>query len=662
MRLALNILFLTVGILFQIESFAQCDPYFKNPHSIRNANYEINLQLDHEKKKILATEQLIWINTSPDTLNEMRFYMYLNSFKNMESTFMKSANNIFGQDITKRTSDTWGWIDITKLIDSNGSSLEYRYIQPSDDNTEDQSILSVALKEELLPNDTLILNMNFEAKMPKTIARMGYAKDDFFMFVHWFPQACPYVTKADGTWAWNSHQAHRRTEFFADFGNYDVKITTDKKFILGASGCLVSQIENSDNTITSHYHGEDLIDFAWTAYPSYEVMEDQWKHVYIRLLIPGEHCTHGQRLIQAVKNSLEYFEKHVGEYPYTYLTMVDPPMKGLRSGFMEYPTFITGGSFYAWPSNIRSIESLMIHEFSHQYFMGMVASNEKEEAWLDEGFVTFYEDCIMEEYYGKDQSLFNICGYAANNSSFTRNEYTSLDNLSLDIINQPGWKSKGDTKPIVYAKTATMLQTLKRLAGEEAFDKMMKNYFNRWKFKHPKSQDFYAVANEYLTDLLESKYGMDLNSFLDQSLNTTRYCDFKVGQLRHIPIKSKHGWFGNQDKIKYQEGKKTGHFLSKVRIEQLGTFEIPVEIEFYLDNGNVIKEIWNGKGRSKDFVFEGPSKVKSVHIDPEQKIFIDVDLNNNSYFSNPIDLSIKKYSAKAIYWFQNALQTVGFLF
>ena len=137
-----------------------------------------------------------------------------------------------------------------------------------------------------MPYDTLELDMYFTAKLPKTIVRSGYSKDDFHLFVHWFPQAGVFQQDEDGNWYWNCHQFFRRTEFYADFGSYDVEITASDHLVIGASGCLIDQRNNDDNTQTVRYYIDDVIDFAWTAYPHFEEYEQKWKGVNIRLLIP----------------------------------------------------------------------------------------------------------------------------------------------------------------------------------------------------------------------------------------------------------------------------------------------------------------------------------------------------------------------------------------
>ncbi|HFA47753.1 MAG TPA: M1 family peptidase [Bacteroidetes bacterium] len=649
---------------FCLSANGQCDPYFETPFSIRNANYNISLSLDHEAKKIAARETLTWTNTSPDTLHEIRFYMYLNSFKNSESTFLKGTNSIFGRPITDRRAEEWGWINIDSIGREGGAELTsgLRYIQPDDGNEMDQSVLQVPLDQPLMPGATVVLHMKFTAKMPRIIARAGYSKDDYFLFVHWFPQAGVYQVNMDGKWGWNCHQFNRRTEFFADFGVYDVEITASEHLVLGASGCMVEEHENNNGTITRRYHVEDVIDFAWTAYPYFEEHVARWENVRIRLLIPPEHCMMAERYIGAIKHSLAYLTEHVGPYPYPTITIVDPPLHALNSGLMEYPTLITAGTFYHTPLGLHNSEALAAHEFSHQYFMAMVASNEKEEAWLDEGFVTFFEDRIVDHAYGKKKSLVNIFGYHFDSRERTRHEYTGLPNPKVGIIARPSWEFMEARKGLIYAKTATSFQTMQNLVGEEVMDKIIKTYFERWKFKHPKAPDFFAVLHEVATKELGKEMGNMIYNIFRECIYTTDICDYKVGHIYNGNILAPYGVFDKNGVA--DEYKKAGTITgtrSEVVCYRIGEMIFPLDVEIVFDDGSSIIEKWDGVARRKSFNYEGHKKIISAHIDPQQKIWLDQDLNNNSLTIKPKRSPLAKYAAKAIFWVQNAMQAVGFL-
>ena len=639
----------------------QCDPYFPEPLSTRNANYEISLTLDHEAKKIDAFERLTWINDSPDTLSEMRFYMYLNAFKNSESTFLKGANTIFDQSFSDREAHEWGWINIDSIGRENGPELTsgIRYIQPDDGNEMDQSVLQVPLDQPLMPGDTLVLKMIFTAKMPKIIARAGYSKKDYFLFVHWFPQAGVYQVNMDGKWGWNCHQFHRMTEFYADFGVYDVEITASDHLTIGASGCEVKTTENGDGTTTRLFHVEDVIDFAWTAYSEFEVYEKMWEHVRIRLLIPPEHNMLAARYMEAIEHSLSYLTAHVGLYPYPTITIVDPPFHGLRSGLMEYPTLITVGTFYNMPLGIKNSEALAAHEFAHQYFMSMVASNEKEEAWLDEGFVTYFEDRIVDNSY---EYLVDMAGYRYTSEQKTRGEYTGLPNPQVGIIARPSWEFVEGRKGLIYAKTATSLKTLENMVGEETMDKIIMTYFDRWKFKHPKAPDFFAVLAEVSKKEMGEEYGALVTSVFHECIYTTHVCDYEVGFISNNKAMTPHGLFdadGVGDDHKY--GKPKEGYVSEVVLYRKGEMIIPIDVEITFEDGSTIVESWDGVDLRKSFKFYESKKIIAVHIDPEQKIKIDLDLNNNSLTIAPQKSTLYKIAVKAVFWIQNAMQTVGFL-
>lgn len=643
------------------SSYAQdCNPYFDTPHSPRIANYDIKVELDYETKMVGATQKLTWLNTSPVEVNEIRMYLYVNAFKNAKTTYLKDIGNMFGNSLSDRAEDSWGWVDILKINTGTGEDLidNIHFAYPDDNNQYDETVLNVPLSTPLAPGDTIVLDLDWKMKMPETISRCGYSKSGFFMFSHWFPQAGVFEQNREGEWGWNCHQFMQQTEFYSDFGVYDVEITTTDQLVIGASGCKIKDQKNDDGTQTVAFHVEDVIDFAWAAYPYYDIMEDQWEHVSIKLMISEEHCMFADRLINAVKKSLEYLTEHVGPYPYTTITIMDPPFNGLRSGFMEYPTFITGGSLAYFPEGIRTLECLIVHEFCHQYFMGMLASNEKEEAWLDEGFVTYMEGKIIDYMFEEKKSIFDIFGYQLGKREMSRIEYTGLRDPGVGSFARPGWEIKEGWRGLVYRKAATVLETLGGMIGEEEMHDLMRTYFDRYKFKHPRAEDFEAVANEVVKKHHGDKFGENLDWFFDQAVYGSAVCDYAVTGLWYRGENGESGFFGSgDDKIYKNEKSKDGSI--NVRVERLGDMTIPVEVKFVTEDGEVIMKEWDGKDKVKYFEFDKSQTMKSIHIDPEQKIYMDIDLNNNSLVYDPPKSALYKYGAKALYWVQNALHSVS---
>lgn len=652
-------------VLFCFANYikAQCDPVFPKAYSARIANYDIDLTLDHHAKLVTATERLTWTNTSPDTLYAVRLYMYMNAFKNTESTYLKGASNIFGQDFSERPEHEWGWISVDKVQRIGGTNLtnKMRYIHPDDGNKDDQSILEIGLNAPLLPGQKLVLDMDFQVKMPKTISRSGYSKNDFFHFVHWFPQMCVYEVKNDGTWGWNSHQFHRRTEFFSNFGNYDVKITTSKHLVIGASGCLLEKRFPTDSTVMHRYMVKDVIDFAWSAYPLFLEKNDTWEHVNIRVLYPKEHSFIVPRYLAALKHAFSYMNTHVGRYPYPTLTLMDPPIHGLRSGFMEYPTLITAGTFYNMPKGFHGSAALAVHEFVHQYFMGMIATNEKEEAWMDEGFVTYFEDRIVDDMFGVKSGVVDIGGYSYGSRELSRVEYTGMTNPRVGPPARPGWEITEGFKELIYSKTATTLHTVEALIGDAAMDSLMHSYFRKWSFKHPKEKDFFNVLHEVVArekSVLMADY---ITALARESITGTSVCDYSVARITNTVMHEAAGIFDTEAGKTYQKNTKKEDILARVTLHRLGDMLVEQSVRIWFDDGSFVDEEWSGQEGSKSFDYIGTKKIVKAHIDPDHQIWLDVDLNNNSLTLTTDARPLWKYLAKVLFWVQNLMQSVGFL-
>lgn len=661
----ISFLLLPVFLIGMVRvAFSQCNPYFPQPLSARPANYTIDVRFDHTGKTIDAVQIIRFVNRSPVPIPALRMYMYLNAFKNTESTFLKGTSTIFGQGFTQRKADEWGWIAVEKIRRINGADLSatMRYIHPDVNNAADQSVLEIPLDEPIQPGDSAVFLLNWKAKMPKTIARAGYRKD-FFFFCHWFPQLGVFEKNAAGVWDWNCHQFFRSTEFYANFGVYDVRITADKKFVMGASGCLVQETDNSDGTITRHYHAEDVIDFAWAAYPFFEVQEDRWRDVQIRLLIPPSHANLGPRYLYALKFAFEYLDKHVGHYPYPSLTVVDPPFNALASGLMEYPTLITAGTFYRMPENMHNMESLVVHEFVHQYFMGMVASNEKEEAWLDEGFATYFEDRIIDAAYGKKNSLVDVFGYQFDNRELTRLEYTTMRNPREGTTGRPGWMfSETNGKALIYSKTATALHTVQALIGDAEMDRIIQTYFEQWKFKHPRGSDFLAVLKMGLMAGPDTVFAKQVYDLFYKSIYEAVVLDYAVTQVTNEYLSPPRGIFGeNVDNLTFRDGKGRGALLSKVEVQRKGDWVFPVEVLVIFADGSTELMHWSGVDGRHTFEFSGRAEVVSAQVDPGYKIGLDIDLNNNSLTLQPAKAPLWRYGAKATFWIQNLMQMISFL-
>ena len=608
------IVFLLLAPLVQLS--AQCENHVDQNLSSKIANYTIIAELDRKTHTAYAQQTVTWTNSSPEAVSELRLYMYMNAFKTRQSTFLRGVNDLFGTSLSDWQPHELGQIAISKII-SGGTDLTDRqiYIQPNDGNVHDETVLALSLPEPVAAGERITLSMEFAVKLPKTIARSGYSKNDFHLFVHWFPQLGVFEEDEQGVWGWNCHQFMQKTEFYADFGNYDVTLTTDEDFVIGATGCRVSETV-ADGKKTSRFVAHDVIDFGWTAYPLYQVYTDKWRAVDIELLIPAEHCMHVPRYLRTVKQALEYMDTHVGPYHYPKITLVDPPMHGLSSGFMEYPMLITCASVYGAPDRFRGIESLIIHEFVHMYYMATLANNEKEEAWLDEGFVTFYEDKILDHYYGPEGSFYDFGIWRTANIEKSRQEYTTQYDPSIDVIAQPGWEFKGNFKATVYSKMSTTLHTFENIIGSAAFERLMKYYYKKHAFSHPSEEDWLAAVDSIMSATADYQT-VDHKAFWQQALHTVHTIDYAVVDVSDLAVG------------------KVESTSQSFTIDNLGDFDLAAEIQVTFADGEVALLAPYEGTDPKVYSVQNKAPITRIEIDPEQKILLDLNLNNNSYTATP---------------------------
>ncbi|HTP81128.1 MAG TPA: M1 family metallopeptidase [Bacteroidota bacterium] len=635
---------------------------FPKPLSPRNANYTISVVLDAQKKTLTGKETLIWRNISRDRIRELRFHLYLNAFKNTRSTFLvESGGQLRGVGME---AGGWGWIDVQRMRVANGEDLTSRieFIHPDDDNTQDQTVIRVPLREPVLPNHTIALDIDFTARLPHVFARTGY-DHDYFMVGQWFPKIGVYEPagmRYSTSGQWNCHQFHANTEFYADYGTYDVRITVPQTFVVGAVGVLQSSTKNADSTRTDYYRAEDVHDFSWAASPLFKVVEDQWRNVKIRLLIqPDRLASQGPRYLQSVKATLQYFHDWVGEYPYPTITIIDPQWGAGGSGGMEYPTLITGLSLWNLPSGIRLVEEVTVHEFGHQYWYGMVGSNEFEEAWLDEGINQYSETRIMDDTYGKKSSSYDILGYRASDFETARADYAGMSNPKLYPTQLNAWDYKeGGYGGFTYMKTATFLTTLERMIGRPVMDEIMRTYFERWKFRHPCAKDFIAVVNEIVPKRLGTKFGPNMNWFFNQVLYGTDVCDYELTKISVERTSSLAGTVDRNGKKVEERGgldEKKMH-ESRVLVSRLGEVKMPVDVLVHFADGKEKREHWDGQDRSKEFRYIADSGVEWAVVDPDEVLAIDVNTLNNSKSEDPPSAPVWKYTAKFLFWVENAIQ------
>jgi len=508
---------------------------------------------------------------------------------------------------------------------------------PDDGNIHDQTVLQVMLSEPILPGDTLRLNILFDSRLPSPIVRTGYT-GDFHFVAQWFPKFGVYETagmrqrEADG---WNCHQFHPNSEFYANHSVYNVAVTMPKEYVAGSGGMLVEEIDLSDSLKKVVWRAEDIVDFAWTAWPGYKELTQKWRGVDITLLTTKKGLKKADNQFAAVIYALEYLDERVGPYPWPHLTFVDPPMSGSGAGGMEYTTLFTSAGGGIVPSFLKMAEMVTIHEFGHAYFMGILASNEFEEPWIDEGVNSYWEQRIVDHYYGGGYGLIRLPFIKMSDADQGRIGYISSPSRAVSTNDLPSWLYPHGTYGMMsYNKAAAWLHTLEGLIGTETMDNVFREYYRRWGFRHPSGRDFITVVNDVVTKEHTDRFGENMDWFFDQVLYGNEICDYRISGVTTNKIRSYAG-IVEGDSVTYTRSDRTSDtlYISRVSIERLGGVSLPVEVLVGFDNGEEVLELWDGKSTYKDFEYTGAAKVTWAKLDPDDKIDIDVDRINNSWSS-----------------------------
>jgi hypothetical protein len=474
--------------------------------------------------------------------------------------------------------------------------------------------------------------------------------------------------------AWNAHQFHAGTEFYSDYGDYDVRITVPSAFVVGATGREVEKSDEGGKT-TYRFQQSDVHDFAWTASPGYLVFDERFEEpglpaVDMRLLLQPEHLAQRERHFDATRAALRNYGTWFGAYPYGHVTIVDPAY-GSGAGGMEYPTFFTAGTRRFNPEGGGSPEGVTVHECGHQFWYGIVGNNEFEHAWLDEGLNTFSTARTMDVTYGKRKYVkryLNPRG-ADRLSGFLPWVFDDVvidravggnrldgyrEAATWDAQSTPTYRYFPDTGGAhSYNKTALWLHTLERYLGWETLQRILSTFFERFRFRHPRPEDFFAVANEVS--------GRDLTWFFDQVHRSSNDFDYAVESVSSAPVDPK-GFFEKDGELVYEEGN-GGETLHRtvVVVRRRGAATFPVEVLLAFEDGSEIRHDWDGVDRWKLYVEERPSKLRYAVVDPERKLLLDLYYTNNSRLLEPrAELPARKWASKWMIWLQDLLATFAF--
>ena len=636
----------------------------------RTASYSIDATLDTGARTLTGREIVTWRNPGGKPAYSIRLHLYWNAWRNTESTWLKQLKLAgLEEELFDRPAADFGWQQVTelRLINPDGTPGAdllpgFRYIQPIDQNTADRSLAAADLPVGIEPGQTVRLQVAWRAQVPRTFSRTG-AIGNYFFLAHWFPKLG--VFEGDG---WVARQFFANTEFYADFGSYDVRLTVPRGWIVGATGRQVSQTDTDHGTTVHRYAQDDVHDFAWTTSPDFIEQVERFEHptlppVTMRLLLQPEHRGQEDRHFAATAAALKYYGEWFGAYPYPQITIVDPAWQS-GSGGMEYPTLFTAGTRWLAPQSSSTPEGVTVHEAGHQFWYGIVANNEVTSAWMDEGLNTFSEARVLDEAFRPDYHVQRFFGgfipWQYRDIPLSRATDGNLLNdyrraATRDAPATPSYLYwPGTHAEITYAKTALWLHTLERMLGWERLRQALTTYFHRYRFKHPQPADFFATLNEETRE--------DLNWFFEEAYGSATVFDYAAERLETSAIGSRGFVDASQSApLTFHETTDETKFRTTVVVRRIGDARFPVDVLVIFENGEQARERWDGQARWQTYFYEKPTRAVSVQVDPDRVLLLDVNYTNNSITLRPKSReAADRWTLKWVVWLQDLLMDYAF--
>ncbi|MFT5901343.1 MAG: hypothetical protein ACI9LA_000541 [Bacteroidia bacterium] len=635
----------SVFLVFSLYSvFGWTQEYFQ-----QEANYTINVTLDDEKHQLHASEVIEYKNNSTSTLHYIWFHLWPNAYKNGKTALSKQMRQDDDLSLFFAKHRDKGWIDSLHFhVDGQPVRMEMDAKNPD--------ICRVFLDKQLAPGETAIISTPFRVQIPKGIfSRLGHL-DQAYQITQWYPK--PAVFDKDG---WHQMPYLGQGEFYSEFGTFDVHITLPENYVVGATGDLVdgekelawlnkkvkkteaikefdyydlSFPASSPNTKTLHYHQEKVHDFGWFADKRYHVLKGKvelpvtGRKVTTWAMFTNNEADLWQNSIEYLNDATYFYSLWVGEYPYNHVTAVDGVLS--EGGGMEYPNITIIGE----AGDAVSLEEVIMHEVGHNWFYGILGSNERDHPWMDEGLNSFIEhrymkrkhpNLMVRDVYGGGKLIdFGMKWAGIYNLEYKKllqhaYSVTARSNTDQPIELNSEALSSLNYGSITYVKTAFVFNYLMEYLGEEKMNLFMLEYFERWKFKHPQPEDLEVVAQEV--------FGDSLKWFFDDVIQSEKKMDYALTQ------------------IKKEDGK------LKVKIRNYGKIAGPFPISIINDKDTVKTQWFDGIERAEWIEIDYADCDRLV-IDSEE-IIPDINRKNNSMRVNGVFRKTETVQPRFIGYYEN---------
>lgn len=595
-------------LIFGMSLFGQNTSYWQ-----QKVDYKMHIQMDVKTYKYTGKQELKYTNNSPDTLNRVFYHLYPNAFQPGSEMDVRSRTL---EDPDPRVMDR-----ISKL-----SPSEIGYIKPSV-FTQDGApaifkivgtVMEVTLNKSLLPGKTTTFDMDFEGQVPVQIRRSGRDNKEgvALTMTQWYPKLAEYDFEG-----WHAHPYIGR-EFFGVWGDYDVKITIDKNYTVGGTGYLQNpaavghgyQAPNQKTMhpvkgkFTWHFLAPNVHDFAWAADDDY--IHDTYpgpNGVTLHFLYKDnpEIKENWKNLQPKTAALMEFFNEHVGPYPYDQYSVIQGGDGGMEYGMS---TMITGERSFG------SLVGVTAHELAHKWFQFVLATNENKHEWMDEGFTVFISNEAMNVVMEENNP---------NPQSGAYSSYMKMAKSGKEVpqtTNADRYPNNSLYGASSYSKGAVFLNQLGYIIGPENLSKTLKRYYSDFKFTHPTPNDFIRTA--------EKVSGIELGWYLNDWTQTANTIDYAIKDVK-------------------QEGKNTN-----VTLERIGLMPMPIDLYVLYEDGSqdlfyiplrmmkgekpnpfkqidrIVLEDWAWAYPTYEFDIKNDKKIKSMMIDATQRM-ADINPENN---------------------------------
>lgn len=518
----------------------------------QEVDYKIDIRLNPEDHRFRGTEKLLYINNSPDTLDKAFFHLYFNAFQPNSMMDVRSRNipdpdKRVGDRISKLDEDEIGIQKVVSLK-KEGQALYFE---------EHGTILKALMNDPIAPGDTARFDMEFEGQVPVQIRRSGRdnAEGVDYTMTQWYPKIAEYDNMG---WHPNPYVAR---EFYAPFGSFEVNIDLPADYKVAATGSLENfdqywQEEGKEGEVIAYklkeieaesrrwtFKAENIHDFAWAADEDYyhraQVLDSA---LTLHFFYLDEYDDLWSRLPRYAAQFFREMNQSYGRYPYPQFSVIQG-----GDGGMEYPmcTMLKG------TGKISGLVGVTVHEGAHNWFYGILGSNETRFPWMDEGFTSFAEEEVLNAMSPKPKENPHSNAYAAHAYLASRPE--QLEPLATTADRFERNRTYGINS---YSRGEIFLAQLRYIIGQDAFDASMKKFFNSWKFKHPEPWDLINIA--------EKESGIQLDWYYNQWVYTNKLIDYGFSRV------------------------KSGKNGSRIEIERLGEMSMPLRIRLKLRDGRTL--------------------------------------------------------------------------